>query len=621
MGLVDSLPTSAEELSSSARHTTEEMIRGMRALYTTAVSCSEMSLIQADGTCNLKSPQNESVTLDWRADPFVSLSDLTLVVYDGSGGVPYHVHTLLMAYGGRKSNFVLEQIKNQSSRVRKRVGGSQTRGGGRADSDSNSTSSGPQSQQQQQAMNRQHSDSAEYQVDIYVPSLAARYMPLFLDYIYGSTLQLTTDNAPPLRYLSNRFDVRDLHREVNSRFITRDLEPGTAAKYCAMADELKDYELRDRSVRLLAERFDGVNVSTMGQLNPRLMRSLVQSDKLRCGSVELSEKIARYLRLRDEMLEDADRNERADGSNPERGLSSLTDEDYYWLTHCQHMPEISPKEALYYLSYGARFPQVMAEVGSGSLKARCLKASSEPPAMDALADHLEGNGPLELYEGLGPKLKVQLLESTVVGARRNVRRRDEDDKRRIDDERDAQLSDEIMYGTNGEVASARRSRLVVMGCGVGPANGIYRSTSGGDQAHPPDEAGRRNQQRPQQQQQRSTTYEKEAVWNHNRVTFVVYPTASGRYYVQYRLAVRQGHGMRVLYNSPAVVDASGASGGGAPPPPPEAGWEVEGDDSSVDQERMAEVGSPPKFVGRIEQEVAAAGGSTSTNTAFRQMTV
>lgn len=619
MGLVDNLPTSAEELSSSARHTTEEMIRGMRALYTTAVSCSEMSLIQADGTCNLKSPQNESVTLDWRADPFVSLSDLTLVVYDGSGGVPYHVHTLLMAYGGRKSKFVLEQIKNKSSRVRKRVGGSQTtRLGGRTDSDSNSTSSGPQ--QQQQALNRQHSDSAEYQVDIYVPSLAARYMPLFLDYIYGSTLQLTTDNAPPLRYLSNRFDVRDLHREVNSRFITRDLEPGTAAKYCAMADELKDYELRDRSVKLLAERFDGVNISTLGKLNPRLMRSLVQSDRLRCGSVELSEKIARYLRLRDEMLEDADKAERIDGPNSEF-LSPLTDEDYYWLTHCQHMPEISPKEALYYLSYGARFPQVMAEVGSGSLKARCLASSSKPEAMDALADHLEGNGPLELYEGLEPKLKVQLLESTVVGARRNVRRRDEDDKRRIDDERDAQLSDEIMYGANGELASTRRSRLIVMGCGIGPANGIYRS-AGGDQAGGGSETGRRQQQQPQQQ--RSPTYEKEAVWNHNRVTFVVYVTASGRYYVQYRLAVRQGHGMRVLYNSPAVVDASGAAGGGAapPPPPPEMGWEVEGDDSSLDHERMMEVGSPPKFVGRIELEnAAAAGNSTSTNTAFRQMTV
>ncbi|EJK70241.1 hypothetical protein THAOC_08415, partial [Thalassiosira oceanica] len=225
------------------------------------------------------------------------------------------------------------------------------------------------------------------------------------------------------------------------------------------------------------------------------------------------------------------------------------------------------------------------------------------------------------YEGLEPKLKVQLLESTVVGARRNVRRRDEDDKRRIDDERDAQLSDEIMYGANGELASTRRSRLIVMGCGIGPANGIYRS-AGGDQAGGGSETGRRQQQQPQQQ--RSPTYEKEAVWNHNRVTFVVYVTASGRYYVQYRLAVRQGHGMRVLYNSPAVVDASGAAGGGAapPPPPPEMGWEVEGDDSSLDHERMMEVGSPPKFVGRIELEnAAAAGNSTSTNTAFRQMTV
>ena len=81
---------------------------------------------------------------------------------------------------------------------------------------------------------------AEYRVDVHVPSLAARHVPQFLDYMYGSSLGLTTSNAPPLRYLSNRFNCRDLHREITSVFVPRDLAMATAPRYAVMADELGD---------------------------------------------------------------------------------------------------------------------------------------------------------------------------------------------------------------------------------------------------------------------------------------------------------------------------------------------------------------------------------------------
>ena len=58
---------------------------------------------------------NDSIELDWRSDD-TTLSDLTLVIYDGSGGTPYHVHTLPLAFGGRRSNFVAEQIKQQQKK-------------------------------------------------------------------------------------------------------------------------------------------------------------------------------------------------------------------------------------------------------------------------------------------------------------------------------------------------------------------------------------------------------------------------------------------------------------------------------------------------------------------------
>ena len=80
--------------------------------------------------------------------------------------------------------------------------------------------------------------NAEYRVEIFVPALAARHIPLFLDYVYGSSLKLTTQQAMPLRYLSNRFDCRDLHKEVTMRFIAQDLELNTAPQYCTMAGEM-----------------------------------------------------------------------------------------------------------------------------------------------------------------------------------------------------------------------------------------------------------------------------------------------------------------------------------------------------------------------------------------------
>ena len=81
--------------------------REVLSSFYSQVSCTDLSAIQAPDCAPLKGAMpgfggdgEGAVALDWRADPFLSMSDLTLVVYDGSGGTPYHVHTLLLAYGG-----------------------------------------------------------------------------------------------------------------------------------------------------------------------------------------------------------------------------------------------------------------------------------------------------------------------------------------------------------------------------------------------------------------------------------------------------------------------------------------------------------------------------------------
>ncbi|KAL9179235.1 hypothetical protein ACHAXT_008525 [Thalassiosira profunda] len=540
-----------EAAKEAAREATEDMRRAFTSFYS-QVSCSDLSAIQAPGCTPLKGSGGRDsegdVTLDWRADPIISLSDLTLVVYDGSAGAPYHVHTLLMAYGGRKSGFIEEQIKGQSGKGKgkKKNKGSVLR------------------------QNSQGSNSdADYNVDIYVPALAARHMPLFLDYVYGASPKLTTATAPALRYLSNRFDCRDLHKEITSRFIPRDLELNTAPNYCAMADELKDFELRDKSIRIMAERFEKMNVNLLKGLSPRMLRTLVQCDRLDCVSEGLSEKVAQYLRLRD-------------GEEDNGGGAPLTDEDFYWLTHCQHMPKISPKEALFYFNYGAQFPQVMNEIGPGSIKARCLAASSEHLAMSKLTSHLENAAghPLELYENLELKMKVQLLESALVGAKNAMVENEKGLKQRNERDRDVALSDELMYQKKKDrpPSSGTDMKVVVLGCGVAPANGIYiciDNTATADRA-----SGSPNGT--------NISYEKEAVWKQQKVTFLLYPVPSGQYYTQYKLAVRQNGQTKVLYNSPAVLGGCGVA-------LPEESWEVDAEDS------VEELHPPPQFIGRLEQ--------------------
>ena len=213
---------------SAAKEAAEDLLKAFQS-FNTQVSCTDLTAIQDCTPLNNNggSGGDGTVKLDWRSDPFVSMSDLTLVVYDGSSssssssaqqqqlgsngngnGTHYHVHTLLLAYGGRKSGFIADQIKNNSNKIR-------NNNNRRKNNNSNFNNSSNIYRQTSEASNESSINSnAEYKIDIYIPSLAAKHMPTFLDYIYGSELILntsdliTTSNAPSLRYLSNKFDIK-----------------------------------------------------------------------------------------------------------------------------------------------------------------------------------------------------------------------------------------------------------------------------------------------------------------------------------------------------------------------------------------------------------------------------
>ena len=633
---------------SAAKEAAEDLLKAFQS-FNTQVSCTDLSAIQDCTPLNNGGSSGDgTVKLDWRSDPFVSMSDLTLVVYDGGSssssaqqqqlgsngnGTHYHVHTLLLAYGGRKSGFIADQIKNNSNKIRNNSNSNR-----RKNNNSNFNSSNIIYRQTSEASNESSTNSnAEYKIDIYIPSLAAKHIPTFLDYIYGSELILNTNlittlNAPSLRYLSNKFDIRTLHQQITNKFIPRDLEINTACSYCNDADESSDYELRNKSIQLLADKFFKVNVNDLAKwLHPRLMRSLLQCDRLDCGSDNdssseaLSEKVAQYIRLRDDnstTTKSSSSSKLSSSSSKHRILhttnekqqqqkqqSLLSDEDFYWLTHVQHMPKISPKEALFYYNYGTtHYPQVMNdEIGSGSLKSRCLLAcSSSSSALDRLISHLEhsDHNPLDTYENLELKMKVQLLESTLVGTRKLMIEKERQCTQSNGVDRDVQLSNDIMYRNNKECSTISSSsssnngnsscnvmKVIVLGCGVAPANGIYIYKGS------PNGSGNFNS---------TIVYKKEAIWNGQQVTFVIYSTNSGQFYSQYKLSVRDANDRtRILYNSPTVTSSSSSSTTNGAVTIPEMGWNVENDDASVntfDEVDGHMLHPPPQFVGRVEQQ-------------------
>ncbi|KAL7502920.1 hypothetical protein ACHAXN_000786 [Cyclotella atomus] len=546
------IPTVPAHLSSSAKETTEQVTSALKSLYTNAASslqCGDGINLRLPSECSTSNRDADAVQLDWRSDDD-TLSDLTLVIYDGSGGSPYHVHTLLLAFGGRKSGFVAEQLKQQ-----------------------------------------QKKNIKEYKIEIYIPPLAAGYMPHFLDYIYGGVVQLTTDSAPSLRYLSNRFDVRELHAQI-SKFLPQDLELCTAPKYCMAADTLKDYELRDKALRIMAERMERMDCRYLKELSPRLMRSLVQSERMECGGVVLSEKIAQWIRVR----EDSTAVEASSAV-----VSPLSDEDFYWITHIQQMPQISHHEALFYLHYGSKYPSVMNEVGPGSLKHRCLVATSESSwAMDTLVAHLEhpDNVKMDLYQELDTDLKVQLLEGALVGAKKMGQEKAVHNSSQERLQRDVELSNEMMYenlSREQECPSvAKCKKVVVFGCGIGPANGVYMS----DDAIILSQSSITSPQKNNIKSSKSgtaldSTYEKSAVWNGSRVTFLITPVKSGKYYTHYKLCVRRNNTTKVLYTSPTSTGSESIKAS-----IPEYGWEVEGDGESVCVDSGG-IYPAPVFVGSV----------------------
>jgi hypothetical protein len=267
--------------------------------------------------------EDEAIKPTWRMDPRQSFSDMVLVIKDGRQSHIYHVHKADLTTGERKSGLLVKLIGN-------------------------SRSSGD---------SRQRKNVLEVTVDLY----SAQFIPFLLDYIYDDKLDLNATIAPALRRLANQFDVRILYSLVSS-FIQQDLSEETVSTYLEQADLVHDSELTDVAMIIAVQSFDLIPNKEIGKIPPQVLQQMVSDKDLNAPTPErLCQRIATYMRSR---------------------VRDIDDESFFFLTHANILPKISPGEALWFLSYGlANFPGVMNDEGDGgyeaSLKYRCILAASK----------------------------------------------------------------------------------------------------------------------------------------------------------------------------------------------------------------------------------------------------
>lgn len=209
--------------------------------------------------------------LTWRSDPTLSLSDWTIEInvrgHRNSSQV-YHVHKSILAVGPKRSNYFattflkaqlhqphLEQPRQQTMQQQQQqqmqpqddiIGGIEP-----CDFVQESFSIAPgRITDQQEAVSVapgrlvDHTDHNQNKSKIELEELAAQAFPVLLDYMYNSTNQLniTTDNATGLHYLSGHLEMKTLRRKVKE-FWTGDLTMENLVTYYAHARVFKDVKI------------------------------------------------------------------------------------------------------------------------------------------------------------------------------------------------------------------------------------------------------------------------------------------------------------------------------------------------------------------------------------------
>ena len=374
-GLVGSMKDVMAKAEDMGKEVTTELERKISGIDTSQFQCAEVgSAIPKSLNCGDKQGPQADFTfkLDWRQNPNISLSDWTVVVYDGKESAVYHIHKSEVGHGPRRSKFLAAKFDED-----------------------------------------EHADVTDPNTEVYLPSRVAALFPEFLDYVYSDTLRLTTRNVLALKHLANHFDVRALYTKTDS-FVQSDLNLKTAPTYCTEADLVLDEDVQKKAVQLMAENFGRMDMMVITQLPAKMFKEVLSSPHLDVESEFLSNKVAQFMRF-------------TDGS-------AISDEMLFMLTHPQIMPMISSDEAFFFLNWGLKYPQVLDEGGDASLRNRCIEAVARS-WMTTLAGPIAtlrpeaatginaGNLNQECafnYSSLPADIKVEIFEASILAAKRDV---------------------------------------------------------------------------------------------------------------------------------------------------------------------------------------------------------
>ena len=374
-GLVGSMKDVMVKAEDMGKEVTTEFERKISGIDTSQFQCAEVgSAIPKSLNCGDKQgPQADfAFKLDWRQNPNISLSDWTVVVYDGKESAVYHIHKSEVGLGPRRSKFLDAKFDED-----------------------------------------EHADVTDPNTEVYLPSRVAALFPEFLDYVYSDTLQLTTRNVLALKHLANHFDVRALYKKTDS-FVQSDLNLKTAPTYCTEADLVLDEDVQKKTVQIMAENFGRMDMTVITQLPAKMFKEVLSSPHLDVESEFLSNKVAQFMRF-------------TDGS-------AISDEMLFMLTHPQIMPVISSDEAFFFLNWGLKYPQVLDEGDDASLRNRCIEAVARS-WMTTLAGPIatlrpeaatginSGNLNPECafnYSSLPAGIKVEIFEASILAAKRDV---------------------------------------------------------------------------------------------------------------------------------------------------------------------------------------------------------
>jgi len=371
-GSVKDLMAQADDV---GKEVTRELERKISGIDTTQFNCADAtSKLPKTFNCGEVVPKADfAMKMDWRQNPNISLSDWTVVVYDGKQSAVYHIHKAQVGHGPRRSGFLALKF----------------------DEDENA-------------------DATDPNTEVYLPSRAAELFPEFLDYIYENTLKLTTRNALALKHLANHFDIRPLYKKIDA-FVKGDMNAKTAPTYCTEADAVLDEDVQNEAIKLMAESFGTMDMTVVTKLPPKLFKEVLSSPHLDVESEFLSTKVAQFMRFCE---------------------SKISDEMLFMLTHPQIMPMISPDEAFFFLNQGLKYPEVLNEGEGASLRNRCIDAVSrnwsttlagpiatlKPEAAVGIdAGSLSPECAFN-YSSLPAEVKVEIFEAAILAATRDVQK-------------------------------------------------------------------------------------------------------------------------------------------------------------------------------------------------------